>query len=91
MSGVVEELPSQHHAGCIHGDDGLQSLEEVEMEINDVNGTGGAGGAGGAGAAGGAALTLAAVKVNMGRKMMASLASGILVQTAARTVMMAPD
>lgn len=27
----------------------------------------------------------------MGRKMMASLASGILVQTAARTVMMAPD
>lgn len=88
MSGVVEELPSQHHAGCIHGDDGLQSLEEVEMEINDVNGTGGAGGAG---AAGGAALTLAAVKVNMGRKMMASLASGILVQTAARTVMMAPD
>lgn len=36
-------------------------------------------------------LTLAAVKVNMGRKMTASLASGILVQTAARTVMMAPD
>ena len=27
----------------------------------------------------------------MGRKMMASLASGILVQTAARTVMIAPD
>lgn len=36
-------------------------------------------------------LTLAAVKVNMGRKMMASLASGILVQTAASTAMMAPD
>lgn len=34
---------------------------------------------------------MAAVKVNMGRKMTASLASGILVQTAARTVMMAPD
>lgn len=27
----------------------------------------------------------------MGRKMIASLASGILVQTAAKTVMMAPD
>lgn len=40
---------------------------------------------------GGWGLTLPAVKVNMGRKMMASLASGILVQTAARTVMMAPD
>lgn len=36
-------------------------------------------------------LTLAAVKVNMGRKMMASLASGILVQTAANTAMMLPD
>lgn len=34
---------------------------------------------------------LPAVKVNMGRKMMDSLASGILVQTAARTVMMAPE
>lgn len=39
----------------------------------------------------GAGLTLAAVKVNMGRKMTASLASGILVQTVANTVMMAPD
>lgn len=36
-------------------------------------------------------LTLEAVKVNMGRKMMDSLASGILVQTAARMAMMAPD
>lgn len=36
-------------------------------------------------------LTLEAVKVNMGRKMMDSLASGMLVQTAARTAMMAPD
>lgn len=36
-------------------------------------------------------LTLVAVKVNMGRKMMASLASGILVQTVASTAMMAPD
>lgn len=26
MSSVVKELPSQHHAGRIHGDDGLQSL-----------------------------------------------------------------
>lgn len=43
------------------------------------------------GVAVGARLTLAAVKVNMGRKMTASLASGILVQTAANTVMMAPD
>lgn len=32
-----------------------------------------------------------AVNVNIGRKMMASLPSGILVQTAARTVMIAPD
>lgn len=36
-------------------------------------------------------LTLEAVKVNMGRKMMDSLESGMLVQTAARTAMMAPD
>lgn len=36
-------------------------------------------------------LTLAAVKMNMGKKMMQSLASGILVQTVARTAMMAPD
>lgn len=36
-------------------------------------------------------LTFAAVKVNIGRKIMASLASGIFVQTAASTVMMAPD
>lgn len=36
-------------------------------------------------------LTFAAVKVNIGRKMMASLASGILVQTVAKMVMMAPD
>lgn len=36
-------------------------------------------------------LTLAAVKVNMGRKIMDSLASGIWVQTAARTAMIAPD
>lgn len=36
-------------------------------------------------------LTLPAVKVNTGRKMMASLPSGILVQTAASTVMIAPD
>lgn len=36
-------------------------------------------------------LTLEAVKVNMGRKMMDSLASGIWVQTAASTAMMAPD
>lgn len=36
-------------------------------------------------------LTLAAVKVSMGRKMMDSLASGMLVQTAARMAMMAPD
>ena len=31
------------------------------------------------------------MKVNTGRKMMASLPSGILVQTAASTVMIAPD
>lgn len=37
------------------------------------------------------ALTLPAVNVNIGRKMMASFASGIFVQTAARTVMIAPD
>lgn len=36
-------------------------------------------------------LTLPAVKVKTGRKMMASLPSGILVQTAASTVMIAPD
>lgn len=36
-------------------------------------------------------LTLPAVKVNTGRKMIASLPSGILVQTAASTVMIAPD
>jgi hypothetical protein len=36
-------------------------------------------------------LTLPAVKVKTGRKMIASLPSGILVQTAASTVMIAPD
>ena len=36
-------------------------------------------------------LTLPAVKLTMGSRMIPSLASGILVQTAARTVMMAPD
>lgn len=38
-----------------------------------------------------AILTFPAVKVNMGRKIMASLPSGTLVQTAANTVIMAPD
>lgn len=37
------------------------------------------------------ALTLPAVNVNMGRSMMASFASGTFVQTAARTVIIAPD
>lgn len=87
MSGVVEELPPQHQTRCVHGDDGLQSLRRHgdRRSANDEAG------AGDSGEPGEASLTLAAVKVNMGRKMTASLASGILVQTAAKTVMMAPD
>lgn len=87
MSRMVEEPPAQHQAHRVHGNDSLQGLE-----------TGGMGGYGSiqqvgvdGGVVVGAGLTLAAVKVNMGRKMTASLASGILVQTAANTVMMAPD
>lgn len=39
----------------------------------------------------GASLTLPAVKVTMGRKIMPSLASGTFAQTAASTAMTAPD
>lgn len=88
MSRVVEEPPAQHQAHRVHGDNSLQGLE---TETGD-------GGYGSiqwvrvdGGVVVGAGLTLAAEKVNMGRKMTASLASGILVQTAANTVMMAPD
>lgn len=88
MSRVVEEPPAQHQAHRVHGNDSLQGLETetgdgVYGSIQRVGVDGGV--------AVGTVLTLAAVKVNMGRKMTASLASGILVQTAANTVMMAPD
>lgn len=88
MSSVIEKLPSQHQTCCIHGDDGLQSLRRHEHggSVHDERSE-----QCDSGEPGEASLTLAAVKVNMGRKMMASLASGILVQTAARMVMMAPD
>lgn len=91
MSRVVEEPPAQHQAHRVHGNDSLQGLETGGMgdggwgygSIQQVGVDGGV--------VVGAGLTLAAVKVNMGRKMTASLASGILVQTAANMVMMAPD
>lgn len=84
MSCVVKKAPSQNQACGIQGDNGLKSLlagEDHEnvaiITMQKLSYT--------------HRLTFPAVKVYMGRKMMASLASGILVQTAARTVMMAPD
>lgn len=89
MSGVVEKPPAQNHTCCVHGNDGLQCLGgRADRKRTDE-------------LLGGShtlkwcqeaeLLTLEAVKVNMGRKMMESLASGILVQTLARMAMMAPD
>lgn len=82
MSSMVKKPPAQQHTRCVHGNDGLQCLVGTEKMVVHTRHTR---------QLEAELLTLEAVKVNMGRKMMDSLASGILVQTAARTAMMAPD